>query len=679
MPIINLELPTAKRGTKDFLKGQVTAPLSRYNPSKKDKERISEVMQKFTLAYEVMHKPYREFNDESLITHMTDLQKLWNSYREPKSENPDDAWKSQTVRPIVRNRAVSIAAHVTGTVIHPVIQAQNKDQQTDKDASVVMRGLMEWANDQADYVKTFLYAVIGALVNPATIIHTEYCEVHREIKEEQEDGEYKKKMILDDVLSGFKDTLVPLDELLISDIYEHDIQRQPYIIWRRVIPWTTAYAKYADNKLFTDHVKPGVQVMFDAASDAFYEVFDENLSSHLVEEAIYYDRYQDLQLRFVNGVLLDRPDKPNPRKDKMYPFVKGGYELIDEGKFFYYFSLVRKMKDDAEIVNTLYNMVIDGTFLQLMPPTAVFGDEYINSSVVTPGTVTTFRENTKLQKIDVGNNLQAGFNTLDKIESSIQESSNDTLQSGQKVGGAQTAFEISRLEQNANVMLGMFAKMIGFMVKDLGILRIGDIVHYMTVGEIDEIVGDDASLKYRSFLVPNQEGEGRKRNHRIMFGDFEGKFPQDETQRGFDLLAMEGGAEMDAIPNLQPEERETYIAKGFKEAEDRIYLVNPTLFRNLKYKVIVTPDTVTPQSEALERALNIEEYDRAVMNPLANQEAIYQDLLLGSYKKTKDNPDKYTAEQTQMMGQGGQPPVEKIFGAGAEGNRNMAANQPITR
>jgi hypothetical protein len=44
---------------------------------------------------------------------------------------------------------------------------------------------------------------------------------------------------------------------------------------------------------------------------------------------------------------------------------------------------------------------------------------------------------------------------------------------------------------------------------------------------------------------------------------------------------------------------------------------------------------------------NLEAYDRAMQSPVANQEALYKDLLLGSYEKTKDNPDKYIINKQQ--------------------------------
>ena len=54
----------------------------------------------------------------------------------------------------------------------------------------------------------------------------------------------------------------------------------------------------------------------------FYEQYDDELQSRLVEEIIYYNRQLDLQIVFVNGVIMTPHNEPNPRKDKNYPFAR---------------------------------------------------------------------------------------------------------------------------------------------------------------------------------------------------------------------------------------------------------------------------------------------------------------------------------------------------------------------
>jgi len=610
-----------------------------------------------------MDTPRREFDDMSVLERQSLDQASFNNYVGSPSEDPDEAWRSQAVRPIIRNRVISIAAHVTGALIFPQVYAQNDQDQADKDAAEVMKDLMEWAGEQSDYARTFLYAVIAALVNPGVIIHTEFAEHYRTVKEMDEKGGWTENQILDEAYSGFKDSIVPLDEIFVANLYESDIQKQPFIIWRRAIDFSAAQAKYGDNPVFKRYVRPGLQCLFDEKTNQFYEQYDEKLRDRLVDEVIYYNRTEDLQLVLLNGVLLSHPDQPNPRKDKKYPFAKSGYELFDEGKFFYYSSLVKKMSKDEEVLNTLYRMVIDGTYLRLMPPMAIFGNEEVNSSITTPGTMNTFDQETRVEKLDIGGNLSEGMAAIEKVESSMSESSNDILQSGQDSGGSNTAFEISRLEQNARVMLGLFAKMIGMLVKDLGELRLSDILQYLTVADVDRLTGDSSRLRFQSFILPDKTSNGKRKTRHIKFDDSiiqtgiepeEMKTPMDMS---FDVLEEEGGLDTD----------------------QEIFLVAPKLFRERKFKVKVSPETVTPPSDNVKRALNLELYDRAIASPVVDQKAVFTDLLLGSYDSTKGDTDKYVLKDqpTQPMTEevpGKKPDVlAKVLGSGTNQELNKVA------
>lgn len=608
---------------KKSANGSIIAKRSSYNPGKKEKEAIAMVVNAFSRSHTIQNKSYREFNDMSLLQRQSRDQKSFNAWQETRSADPDDEWKSRAVRPIVRNKIISIAAHITSQTIFPKVFAQNKNDEEDRDAALVMRDLMEYAGEEGDYELKFLHAVVAALVNPATIVNVEFNQTIRRIKDIQEDGNWKEKDVLDELFSGFTNNIVPVDELYIENIYESNIQKQGYLIWRKVISFSTAQAKYNTNQKFIDHVRAGIQVMAGEDGDTFYDEHDTDMSDQEVEEIIYWERNSDLRLVFVNGILLTEPDQPNPRDDKTYPFSKTGYELIDEGKFFYYRSLANKTSVDEEVVNTLYRMIIDGTYLQLWPPSALYGDEEVDSSVIAPGIVNSFDKDTKLEKIELGGNLSDGRSTLEKVEQSISESSVDRVTGGQTSGKTPaTAFELSRVEQNARIMLGLFGKMIGFLVKDWGYLMIGDIKQFATVADYMNLTSEGGALKFRNILLPEKTAsDGSKKTRKI---EFNHELPT-------------GGNEKQTVKEsfriLQEESK--------RGANVEISKVNPALFRNLKFKLYITPELVAPVSDNVEKAFNLEAYDRAIANPLANQESIFKDLLLGSYDKTKDDPDKY--------------------------------------
>ena len=120
------------------------------------------------------------------------------------------------------------------------------------------------------------------------------------------------------------------------------------------------------------------------------------------------------------------------------------------------------------------------------------------------------------------------------------------------------------------------------------------------------------------------------------------------------------------------------IQKGFN-SDQRIFLANPALFRDLKYKVSITADMITPPSENLKKALNLELYDKAIANPLTDQETVTRDLLFGSYQQTRNDTDKYMKKMVAPM----QPPIEgqqgsvlnKLFGNGQKKQLNQSADQ----
>ena len=605
------------------------AVVSAYKPDDEEKKVRAMVIRQFGLGYLNMYKPRREFNDLAVIGRMTVDQMSFNTYQPNNGEAPEgdiiNGWRSNAVRPIVRNKCISIAAHATAQLIFPKVFSYNNQSEVQEDAARVMRDLIEWSAEQSRYSETSLNAILTALFNPASVYYTEYGEVFRNVKREKgTDGKWIVDKMLDEDLSGFKDTPVPMDELYIENFYESDIQKQGWLIWRRVIGYDLASTKYGKYPNF-QYVKPGVQILYNDANQTFYEQYDSNMRTDMVEEIIYFNKKMDLKLIIVNGVMMTTSDNPNPRNDKLYPFVKFFYENLDEGKCFYGKSLAFKMQSDANIINTLYPMIIDGTYLNIFQPMINFGSETIGSDVIIPGGVTQLSDpNSKLVPLALANNIKAGMDTLMAVQESVSESSEEPVQQGQSPGADTTAYEISRLEQNSNTVLGLFMKMISSYVRQYGRLRVGDILQYLTILDADKIT-DDAALVYKTFVV---KGSSQTQSKKIEFTD---ELPDQMTYG--DMMKH---------------------SNKIKSSEDllgmEIAKVNPGLFRDLCYQLVVSPDVMYPRSDDLERAYKLELYDRAIQNPMADQEKVFKDFLLGAYKDVKE-PDDYI-NQNPQQGQG---------------------------
>lgn len=605
---------------------------STYNPSKEDKEMRTRILKDYQLGVTNMWTPRVEFNDLSVIQRMMVDQMGFNTYQPNNglSMSQDDiqGWRSNAMRPIIRNKCVSIAAHATARLIFPKVFAWNENSDDEVDAAQVMEDLMEWAADQSNYKHIALRRVISALTDPVSIGYTEYGEVYRRIKKVKEGKNWTYDMQLDETLSGFQDTVVSADELFIENFYEPNIQKQGFLVWRRVIPYSLAKAKYgALYENFDKYVRPGVQTLYSDANSSFYYAYDANMREHDVEEIIYWNKNLDVKIIMCNGIMMCDSDNPNPRLDKQYPFDVFGYELINN-RCFYYKSLAFKMMQDANIINTLYPMIIDGTYLSLMPPMINKGSEAIQSDVIVPGAVTTLSSpDASLEAIKLTQNFRDGFETLSKVEESLDDSSISQTGEGNQTRTGTTAFEISRMEQNQATVINLFLQMIGQHVKDFGKLRIGDILQYLTIADVDKISGTE--LTFKTFLLHNKQSSKGTKSRKIKFDMELPSEPQSPEQK---LQASLGVAE----------------EQGGLEEKTELWKVNPELFRNLKYIACVSPDVLNPRSEDLERAYGVEDFDRMVAHPEIFDPEETGRLFLQVSPKAKKDPDKYINKQVGM-------------------------------
>ena len=303
------------------------------------------------------------------------------------------------------------------------------------------------------------------------------------------------------------------------------------------------------------------------------------------------------------------------------------------------------MQSDANIVSTLYQLAIDGAVLNQMPPTITTGSDKVSGDVFVPGYNMAFSEqDVEIKPIRVadGNSLAATMNMLTKVEASVSESSQDSIQQGLDQpgkGNPSTAYEISRIEQNASTVLGFSMKFTAQHAINFGNLLVSDILQYMTVAEAEKIT-EDGGLLYRTFFQ-KEPGSAGKTNKVQFESNLPDTLPADmaddiKREMSWDILIAQGGI----------------------KSSTRLWKVNPILFRDYKYKFMVDADVLNPRSSDLERAFDLETYDRAIASPVADQEALYKDLLMSSNPKTARDPDAYVTKQQpvqpdQQAGQSG--------------------------
>ena len=595
---------------------------SAYQPSSDVAELTSIVKKDYNTGHNILTKSWVELNNRSVLDDRDRGQRTFNAFVDESIEDPATAWQWRGRRSKARNKAIQMHAYMTSSYIIPGFIAQNDDDEEDRDFSDAMQDTVEWMIYNSNYRDSFLKASMGMLVNPVTYMGAEYVEVYQTIKEKSEEG-MEKKEILDEVLSGFNAPVYSADQVLISNAFEQNIQRQRVVIKRRYIDYSEAEAKYGKHENF-QHVTPGIKAIF-GEDGMFYDVKDDD-HPYLVEEVIWQNRRDDSEIPFLNGIYMGESDvDANPIKHRdnrgapKYNAIPFGYQRINE-HFFYFKSLMNAQYWDDQLLDEQYRMGMNRAFLDTNMPVAVTGvDNPDISNLVFPSAVAAFSNpDAKVTPLLPQANLGNLFNAMQITEASMEESSMSALSGGQLPDTGTTATAISIAQKNAEMILKGVGANLAISITQYGNLMADIAIQHITAPQVDEILGGETRLKYRTLTVQDKVVDGKQMSKVLRF---------DESLLGRDMSEDEKN------------ERSLELLKesGYPKQTKSIYLINPLLFSRLRYLSKVEPAKMFPQSEEYRQAVLSQIYAQFEQNPYISLEALTRKTLYAYFKgETED-------------------------------------------
>jgi len=223
---------------------------SSYQPSREIADFTANVKKDYNLGYDIINRPWLELNDKSIIEDENHGQMLFNAFVDTSEEDVNEAWKWKGTRSKARNKGIALHAQLTANYLYPLFLAQNEEDEVDEGMSELMRDMVEWLAQPtvSNYQSSFLQVVFGMLTNPVTYMEAKYQEVMQKIKTKQEDGSYKEEEIIDEVLSGFQCPLWSASQVLITNAYERNIQKQRAIIKRRYVEYDELEPRWEDHE-----------------------------------------------------------------------------------------------------------------------------------------------------------------------------------------------------------------------------------------------------------------------------------------------------------------------------------------------------------------------------------------------------------------------------------------------
>lgn len=603
-------------------------PLSSYQPSPEIIALTKDFKDAFSDGVNILTRSHEELNNYNVYERMNRDQRAFNAFVDESVDDPMEAWKWKGTRSMALKQTIDTHAHITSVLAIPMAFAQNEKQEEDRFMSNIMRDALEWLAVNSEYRESYVATMMSVLVNPATWMGAEHIESFTTVKERNEDGSLIKKQVLDEELSGFRAPVYSADQVLISNAYEQNVQRQYIIIRRQYKPYTQLKKiwEWHDNFIY---VQPGIKTVYSAEDGLFYDIKDDAHPT-LVEEAVGYCRQTDTEVTFLNGIymgddnvdhnLVKHRDNYNIPKVPLVPF---GYQRINE-HFFYWKSFVNKIGWDNSLIDAMYENTMNREAIDLYTPMALYGVEEFSTSVVFPGAVVSFENPDAKAEPLIPPSRGEGYRAIREIEASIKEAGLSDVQQGNLPEASQKAFSVARAEQNARTILKGALRSISFSVMKYGDLMKDYILQHLTTAQLDEITGSE---HYRTLVLKDQMVDGKQVSKKIVFDDglIGRKMSRKEKQK----------QELRMLEDI-----------GWPENKEHVYKVNPHLFSKLKYMIRIEPDEMIEKNSAFEKQMAERMYALLRPDPLVSGEGLVRKLLQANYR---GEAEELMAAQTQPI------------------------------
>lgn len=636
--------------------------VSSFQPSEDVRLFTAGVKKDYAQGEDILNKKWVELNDRSVIEDENRGQMMFNAFVDTSVEDPRENWKIRMTRSKARNKGIAMHANLTANFLLPLFSAQNENDETDRDFSEVMRDIVEWMvqPNVSNYQSSFMQLVFGMETNPVTFLGAEWCEVYQTIKEKTASG-YEKKEILDEVLSGFQAPIWSSSQVLITNAYERNIQKQRCIIRRRWTEKSELEAKYGEHENW-GYVQEGWKSIYNDEDGLFYDVKDDD-HKHLVAEEIYYDRRNDMEVPYIGGVYMGDSDlENNPIRHRnqynapKYNLIPFGFSRIGE-HFFYYKSMMNAMQWDNMLYDAMTEIVMNRAILEVEVPVAVSGSDKIDSDVVFPSSVVTLKDpNAKIQQLLPNSNFAAAFRALQETDDSLSEGSVNETTQGQLPQASQKAYSVAQAQEGARKLIGATGKSLAESVIQYGDLMKDIVINHVTVPEVEELVGGGMKLKYRSFILENRSSGGKIVNKNIKF---------DESLIGKSMSKNERDAR-----NLELLEK-----SGYPDNKNNLYLVNPEMFRKFKYLCKVDVAEMFAKGQEYWQAVLTNLFQLLANDPYVDAEGLRRKLLYAYLQSDGDDLIKKQPMMNPFQAPQGQP--KSMMGGQIQNKMLSAATEGI--
>ena len=562
-------------------------------PSQKEQDIVEGVFNVFSMTMQERNSGFEYFDGRNITEYIDDSVKRFttNIDRRPGIED----WQARIHDPFTRNKVLAILGKVVDAL--PVVNFVARGAE-DIQKAEILNTLFEYADQIDDSEEFFTFMVEEALVKGTSIGYEGLVTKEKKVRKITKWGNDNKisstetKIINRRLISQ----IVPLEEFYPSNVGIRKIKDMPYCFWRKTIPhkkFLQDFSSYEKAKV----VQPYSGSTIEGEKPFYVDYISPSITEGEVEILRYYNQDTDEYIITANGVWLNPLEEeqvsPIPFNHKRLPFWSIKYDIF--GDFFYGKSLPDRLKSLQDVLNVLHNMLLDQSFLTIFPPILVAGMDDIEDDFMRPG-----------RRIEVdtqGLPIDQAYKTLDLqtptgwhqfiieyTKKILEESSIDQVTQGiAGVGERTTATEIRSAAAGVISLLGLFAKFVKFGAKERARLRASNILQfYLSTPIIEQVMGEGASKEAsKAFNIFEVESS-----------------PMSPGERGTKIIEV--FKEKAQLPTKREQKLRAAIEEKTSGKKITRIAITPQYLRNFEYDVILTANTKSPQSEDMERALEIQ-------------------------------------------------------------------------
>lgn len=496
-----------QKDPKQIVEGSVMT----YIPTPDENMAHKFVLDDYIKGNNIIQKSYNYLNHRSIIDCIDEWTKRWNGYI-PDSSALLDTTESQIFLQYTRSAIKAYLAKVALTLPKPKIVAINKKNNIEsKSFAQFLKDANDYSLNSENGDQKFFAAALETAVKGTCITYEGYMKQEQEteapLKYDQTTGKVKTKKETRVVYDDCYQSIIPLEDFLIANPYEPEIQKQPFILVRRITTYTEAKSEFAHYPNF-DYVKAGNYTLTAEPTTFYRNSLITDLNQDQVEILRWFNRSKNRHIVLINGIVIY--DGVIPFRDGRYPFAKAIHEPFGND-FFWGMGFPELIMGEQDLKNMFFNMSVDKAVGALLP----FGltsdlDDLIEDDVLAVNKIRKVGDINKWKFDTLPGLSQGDVQMLQLIDRELSSNSSDAVGSGSSVsprGGKLAARQVMLQQQESMQKLGFSTSFLEDYERDRTELRVSHILQFYSIPKLENITGMPGAgmnkLIYRDITLNN--------------------------------------------------------------------------------------------------------------------------------------------------------------------------------